>query len=242
MFINRSTRITGSLLILAACLHLAPTCEKSVRPGVNKKYKGKLNVDEWTERFESESREIFKHRDKIADTLRLRKGMDVADIGAGTGFFTRLFAARVGPEGRVYAVDIAADFLRHIDAQARERGVTNITTVLNKDRSAELPAESIDLAFICDVYHHFEYPRSMMRSIRRALRPGGEVVVIDFYRSEKNIEALKPKRQTWIREHVRIGRQEAIDEITSAGFQLVDDLPKTPYLKENYLIRFRKTD
>ncbi|MCG8404777.1 MAG: class I SAM-dependent methyltransferase [Phycisphaerales bacterium] len=231
----------------AVLLFIAGSCvtkdnahkERNVRPGINDRFKETLDVDEWIGRFEGESREIYKHRQAIVDSLGLRFGMDVADIGAGTGFFTLLFADRVGQAGRVYAVDIARDFLEHIELQAKEKRLTNIETILNKDDSAELPPTSIDLAFICDTYHHFEYPRTMMRSIHRALRPGGEVVVVDFHRSEANIAHLKPERQSWIRGHVRADQEQFIREIKESGFEFVSEVPEIP-LRENYVIRFRK--
>lgn len=213
--------------------------EQNVKPGINDRFKEELDVEEWVGRFEGESREIYKHRRAIIDALDLKPGMAVADIGAGTGFFTLMFAEQTGSTGKVYAVDIAKDFLDHIRSQAEEQGLTNIMTVLNKDDSAELPPNSIDLAFICDTYHHFEYPMTMMRSIHRAVRLGGHVVVIDFYRSEANIAHLRPDRKSWIRDHVRADREQFIREIIESGFELASKTSELP-LSENYLIRFRK--
>jgi ubiquinone/menaquinone biosynthesis C-methylase UbiE len=158
--------------------------------------------------------------------------MAVADIGAGTGFFTMMMSDRVGTSGRVYGVEIAGKFLERIEATAAKEGRKNVTTVLCTERSVELPAASIDLAFVCDTYHHFEYPHSTLRSIHRALRPGGMFVVVDF-------ERVEGKSRPWVLEHVRAGREAFISEIRSEKFELVD-LPPTPYLQENYMLRFRK--
>jgi len=111
--------------------------------------------------------------------------------------------------------------------------LTNITTIRCSQSSAKLPPESIDLAFICDVYHHFEHPGSTMRSILRALKPGGEVVVIDF----KRIEGVGSK---WVLDHVRAGEEEVTREVVADGFEVIRDGTQTPYLEENYLVRFRK--
>lgn len=206
--------------------------EQSARPDVNKEYKGKIEVQTWVERFEGESREIYTHREQIVDLVGLRPGMIVADVGAGTGLFTRLFAAKLGTTGRVFAVDITPDFLRHIEETAQAQGLKNITTVLCKDDSVELSPNSIDLAFICDTYHHFEYPRSTMQSLYRALRKNGEIVVIDFDR-------IEGQTRQWVLDHVRANKDIVRQEITSFGFKEIAS-PATPFLKENYLMRFRK--
>ena len=233
--------ILSSLALLAGgCTGSGLAREKSVKPGINDSFKGDVDVSKYEARFEGESREVYKHRQEILDATGLKPGMRIADIGAGTGFFTMLFAERTGAEGGAVAVDIAPNFISHIDKQAKERGLKNVETVLCKEDSVELPDGSVDLVFICDTYHHFEYPRSTLASIYSALRPGGEMVIVDFFRTEENIEHLPSDRQDWIRGHVRADRDEVTKEIEAAGFQALLDGPKTPYLTENYMTRFRK--
>lgn len=227
------------LLMTAGCAAPEPAPKASVKPGINKQFKGEVHVEDWVKRFEGDSREIFKHRRKILAAVDPRPGMTVADIGAGTGFFTRLFADAVRPGGKVYAVDISPDFLAHIDRLARERGMDHITTVRCRDDAVDLPPASIDLAFICDTYHHFEFPHSTMRSLHRAMKPNGELVIIDFNRHPERMTHLSADHRNWIQDHVRIGRAETIREVTADGFVHIDG-PPTPYLEENYLLRFRK--
>lgn len=206
--------------------------EKSVRPGINDEYE-KTKVDTWVERFESESREIYQHRREIVEAVGPRPGMDIADIGAGTGFFTELFAERVGPRGRVYAVDITPEFIQRIESRAKEKDLQSITAVLCREDSVNLPVASIDLVFLSDTYHHFEYPKSSLRSIHSALRPRGELVVIDF----KRIAGVS---RQWVLDHVRAGQEVVAKEITAAGFDRLPGASEKPYLKENYFLRFRK--
>lgn len=215
------------------CLQSSAKPEAGAPPSINDNFTGDVDVDKYVGIFEGESRELYKYRDQITAALKLKPDMDVADIGAGTGFYSMMFAKEVGPKGKVYAVDIAEEFLSHIRANAKQRGLTNITTVLCSDDSAKLPPESIDLAFICDVYHHFEHPGSTMRSIHRALRPGGELVVIDFTR----IEGVS---REWVLNHVRAGEEETTREIVADGFEVIRDVPDASYLKESYMVRFRK--
>jgi len=220
------------LLALAFSAAGAETAEQSVRSGVNDKYLAPdLDVDEWTQRFEGEAREIFVHRRDIVERLDLQPGMAVADIGAGTGLFVGPFAGAVGPAGRVYAVDISPRFVEHLKRRASDAGLAQVEVVLGKDRSPELPEDSIDLAFVCDVYHHIEYPRSMLASLRRALRPGAALVVIDF-------ERIPGRTRQWILDHVRAGKEEFTEEIEEAGFVLEQQVP-IDGLVENYMLRFR---
>jgi len=205
--------------------------EQSVKPGINADY-ANPDIPQWMGRFESESREIYKARNEIVADCRLVGGEVVADIGAGTGLFSLLFAKAVGQNGKVIAVDIVPEFLDLIQQRAGDESITNVSTLLCTERSVELPPNSIDIAFTSDTYHHFEYPRSTLASIYRALKPGGVFIVIDF-------ERIEGKSRDWILGHVRAGRETVIDEIASAGFEL-EKSPAAAYLAENYFLRFKK--
>jgi ubiquinone/menaquinone biosynthesis C-methylase UbiE len=204
--------------------------EQSVKPGINDAFKDPA-VDEFVGRFEVESREVFTHRNAIVKACGLRPGMVVADVGAGTGLFTRLFAEVVGDKGRVMAVDIAPKFIAHIEETARKAGLRNVVGVVGTDRSVELPADSVDLAFVCDTYHHFEFPLRTLETIHRALRPGGRLIVIDFHR-------IEGKSSEWVLGHVRAGQEVFTAEILKCGFRLAGE---EPLLKENYFLRFEKS-
>ena len=221
---------TTTLLCLLASLAFAQ--DASVKPGINDKFLDpKLNVEEWTKKFETESREIFHQREKIVAVAGLKPGMVMADIGAGTGIFTLHFAQAVGENGKVYAVEIAKNFLEHIKARASKASAANVQTILCTERSVELPETSIDLAFICDVYHHFEFPRASLATLHKALKPGGELVLIDFKR-------IPGESSDFIMGHVRAGQEVFEAEVTAAGFEKVDEVKDL--LKENYFVKFRR--
>ena len=148
--------------------------------------------------------------------------MSVADVGAGTGLFTRPFATQVGPQGKVYAVDITPQFVEHIAKMAKEEGLGNIVGILSSQTSAKLPAQSVELVFVCDTYHHFEYPAEMLDSIYKALRPGGRLIVIDRKRAD---------------DHVRADQKTVVQEVTAAGLKLLDQRDLTD---REYLLRFEK--
>jgi len=198
-------------------------------PEINEQYQNP-DFGRWQRNFETEGREVYEKRLAVVEAAAPQPGQTVADIGAGTGLFTRLFAARVGPQGRVYAVDIARNFVDGNVRRARQAGLENVVGVVSAQTDTRLEAGSVDLAFICDAYHHFENPPAMLASIRRALRPGGTLVVIDFER----IPGTSPE---WILKHVRAGKEDFRREIEAAGFRFVEEVK---LMRENYFLRFSR--
>lgn len=224
-------------LLLGACAaqtqQPSPTVEASVAPGINKAFVSpSLNTDEWADRFTGESREVHTARFAVLETIGLNKGSSIADVGAGTGLYVKLFAETVGSTGKVYAVDISEKFLKFIDENASADGLTNVETVLGEDRTTKLPNASVDFIFHSDTYHHFEFPAAMNADMLRALRSGGEMLVLDFER----IPGVTSER---LLEHVRAPKETVITEIEASGFVLIEEI-NLPDLKENYLLRFKK--
>jgi ubiquinone/menaquinone biosynthesis C-methylase UbiE len=217
------TRPAIGLALLALTALAVAAQEKSVRPGINDPFKDP-DVKEFQGKFEVESREVYTQREKIVAACKLKPGMVVADVGAGTGLFTRLMAKEVGRDGQVFAVDIAPKFLEHVQKTSRDAGLKNVTPVL-------CGPDSVDLAFICDTYHHFEFPERTLLSLHRAVKPGGRVVVIDFHR-------IQGKSSDWTMKHVRAGQEVFEKEIVSAGFEKADEVKDL--LKDNYFVVFTK--
>jgi SAM-dependent methyltransferase len=203
-----------------------------VVPGINTPYENP-DVKGFVSYFEGESREVYAHRKEIVAACPLKPGMAVADVGAGTGLFTRLLAAAVGPQGNVYAVDIAPKFLEHVKESCRQAGLTNVECIVCTQASVELPAASIDMAFLSDTYHHLEFPQKSLASIHRALRRGGQLVIVDYRR-------VPGKTAEWILKHVRASQEVVTSEIEAAGFRRVGE--EFPFLKENYGIRFERVE
>jgi ubiquinone/menaquinone biosynthesis C-methylase UbiE len=156
--------------------------------------------------------------------------MTVADVGAGTGVFSMLFAHEVGVLGTVLAQDIAPGFVRGIEVRAGREKLINVRTVLGDEKEARLPPGSVDLVFVCDTYHHFEYPQAMLASLRAALKPQGRLAVIDY-------EKIPGQSGGWVMGHVRAGRDTAIAEIEAAGFRLVRT---HSLLRDNYFLEFAR--
>ena len=209
----------------------APGPEQSVKPGINDSWRSG-RVASLVGRLESESREVWTERARIVEVVGARPGMVVADIGSGSGFLTELLARAVGPTGKVHALDINPRLLANIDTRARAAGLGNIETMHTPEASTPLAPGSVDLVFMCDAYHHLEFPRSTMRSIFAALRPGGELVLVD-------LERIPGTTSPSMLEHVRAGKEVFLGELIGDGFELVTE-HEVPELEENYVLRLRK--
>jgi len=217
--------------ILALTLVLLATplaAEEGAKPEINRPYVANTDVAAWNRAFESERREVYTKRDAIVAATGAKPGMSVADIGAGTGLFTMLFANAVKPGGSVVAVDISPAFVEYIQETAKKRRMRNVTAVLGNGSDVGLPEASMDLAYLSDVYHHFEHPEETLASIRKALKPGGRMVVIDY-------ERIPGKTSKARIEHVRVDKQQAIREIEAAGFKLLE---QKKLMRENYFLVF----
>ncbi len=225
-------RLSRHLVLWLCLLAVAATAvhaEQSVAPGINRHYESP-DFTQWRDTFEQPGREVYARRLEILAASAVQPGMAVADIGAGSGLFTLLFAREVGERGRVYAVDIAPEFVAGIQVRAQAEGFSNVVPVVSEQRSTFLAPNSIDLAFVCDTYHHFEYPQAMLASIHQALRPGGRLIIIDF-RREAGFSS------SWVMTHVRAGETQVIDEVSVAGFTLSD---RPAFLRTNYFLTFTK--
>lgn len=219
------------VLIFAASILTAWAQQPTITPTAKQLNKSfDADASQWTARFEHEGRAIYDKRYEILDEMHLKPGMDVADIGAGSGLFARLIAQRVGPGGTVYAVDIAKNMIEHIDKTAQEEHIANLKAVLGDPHSPKLAPDSVDAICIIDSYHHFEFPTDMLRDINKALRPNGVLMLIDF----KRIDGVS---RDYILKMVRAGEGTFTDEFQNAGFELVER--RDDMFPENYLLKFK---
>ena len=169
--------------------------------------------------FERPERDKEERPEQLIDALHIRPGATVADVGSGTGYFTRRLAEKVGPRGKVYAVDVQQEMLDKTKATVDKYKLANVEYVLALETNPRLPAASIDLAFLAYAYHEFADPEATMNAIRRALKPGGRVVVLE-YAKESKIAPASPLH--------KMSFDEIRREIEPMGFvidQLLDFLP-----------------
>ena len=200
--------------------------------GINERFRSsELDTAAMAARFESDDREAFGRRHDVVAALQIEPGMSVADVGAGSGFYASLMAAAVGSTGMVYAVEIAPNWIEYLNEKFAAEGLDNARVVRGTDASVELPDASVDLVFSSDTYHHFEDPPVILGSIYRALKPGGRWVVMDY----DKVAGVTP---SFLMDHLRIRKTEAVEEIQSAGFTLerMVDLD----LEQSYLAVFER--
>ena len=142
----------------------------------------------WLERAEREREESLS---ELISLLDITPGMAVADIGAGSGVITMKLADAVGPQGVVYAVDIQPEMLAAIESKVEEQGRTNVRTIEGTRKTPKLPAASIDLAIMVDVYHEFDFPHEMLTNMAAALRPGGRIAWVEYRKENPKIPILE---------------------------------------------------
>jgi len=152
--------------------------------GIGKSYMGReiaavmsYHGAPWLERPERTQEE---RPDLVLAALELKPGMQVADIGAGSGYYSSRLAERVGKDGVVYAVDVQPEMLDILRLRMKQQKVTNVRPILGTETDPRLPAGALDLAIMVDVYHEFEYPYEMLAAIVKALKPGGRVAFVEF--------------------------------------------------------------
>ena len=205
----------------------------SIPAGINDQFLDpEMNPEEWVNRFEGQSREIYAQRKQIVEAMGLSSNDSIADIGAGTGLFTKLFSQAVGSAGQVYAIDISPRMINHLENRVTLEGMSNVIVVRNDAMSVQLVSRKVDKAFVCDTYHYFEHPDAMLKSIHRSLNDGGELVVVDF-------ERIPGQSRDWVIGHVRAGKETFRAEIEASGFEFVKEIQVEGF-KENYMLVFRK--
>jgi precorrin-6B methylase 2 len=157
----------------------------------------------WLER---EEREREERTDLLLAALQLKPGMVVADIGAGTGYLSRRMAPAVMPGGKVLAVDVQPEMVSFLQGMVTKTGLAQITPLLGAERDVKLPADSVDLAIMVDVYHELAFPFEVMTSLVRALKPGGQLVFVEYRAEDPKvpIKALHKMSETQIKREAAV--------------------------------------
>jgi ubiquinone/menaquinone biosynthesis C-methylase UbiE len=166
------------------------------------------------------ARDAYQKPDEVVKALGLREGETVADIGAGSGYFTVRLSRAVGPTGRVYAVDVSPDMIRHLNHRIRDAKLANVVTVLSDPDDPLLPDSSVDCFVIVDTWHHIEGHAAYLSRLERMLKPGGRIVHIDF---QKRDLAIGPPVG------MKIAREDVVREMDAAGFRLAAEHTFLPY-------------
>ncbi len=165
-------------------------------------------------------RDAYQKPHEVLTALNIKPGEAIADIGAGSGYFSMKLAHFVGDKGKVYAVDVSPDMVRHVNRRIRETKTTNVVTILADNDDPLLADRSVNRFFICDVWHHVENQPKYLSLMKKMLKPGGEIVMIDFHKKEL---PFGPPMQ------MKIAREDVIKQLEANGFRLTKEHTFLPY-------------
>jgi ubiquinone/menaquinone biosynthesis C-methylase UbiE len=219
----RKFRLSCLCLLLLAL----PLAAQSEHPITGRRIAPTMSMSgaDWLDRSE---REMEENPEAAIEALKIEKGMYVADVGAGTGYFTIRMARRVGPTGRVYANDVQPDMLARLQDNVEKEHLNNVETVLGTQTDPKLPTGKLDLILLVDVYHEFSQPQHMLQEMKKALKPDGRLVLVE-YRKEDPTIPIRP-------EH-KMSAQEVKAEVEAEGYRLMQTLKTLP--RQNIFV-FRK--
>lgn len=178
--------------------------------------------------LEDPKRDAYQKPDEVLRALGVKAGEVIADVGAGSGYFTFRLAHQVGPGGRVYAVDVSADMVRHLHARVRDMGLLNVSPILAPPDDPLLP-QPVDRFVIVNVWHHVEDQARYLALMKKYLKPGGEVVMIDFHKRELPVGPPAG---------MKIAREDLVRQMQAHGFQVAAEHTFLPY---QYFLVFRAT-
>jgi ubiquinone/menaquinone biosynthesis C-methylase UbiE len=201
--------VSLALLLAANVIGAQITVAQGAHPISGRRYASVMGMEgaEWLERFERLAEE---EPDRALDALGNLTGATVADVGAGSGYFTVRLAARVGPKGHVYANDLQPEMLRMLDTRLARERIANVTLIHGAVDDPRLPASSIDLVLMVDVYHEFSEPQKMLRAIKRSLKPDGRLVLLEYRKEDPDLP---------IRFEHKMSIREARLELEAEGFR-----------------------
>jgi predicted methyltransferase len=210
------------LFLISAAIAFPQAAENA-----NKGYQTKEGRENVARTLAEPGREERQHPRDIVDAMGLKPGMTVADVGTGVGFMLPYLSHAVGDTGVVYAEDISNDFLDKAKMKAQVGSLKNVKFILGSERDPRLPADTLDAVVLLEVYHHFDYPESMLARIRDSLLTDGRLTIADYY---KRPEAMPGGRAM---EHIRLDEEDVIKEVEQNGFKLAfqhELVPKQMYV------------
>jgi ubiquinone/menaquinone biosynthesis C-methylase UbiE len=187
------------------------------------------DLSDYLAHLDSAERDRDQQPAAVLDALELRPGMAIADLGSGSGYFTRRLAQAVGETGRIYAVDIEPEMLRYVEHSVKQlEHVAPVSFILARPDDPALPAQSVDLIFLCNTFHHLSERVAYFRKTAAALRPGGRIAIIDFYHDARSGDVGFPRRHL-------VSRETVITEMTEAGYRLKEE---HAFLARQYFLVF----
>jgi len=215
----RHTVTTASLGLFTALVLSPIPAAGQTAPTAHEAHRLHTDVGAYIAALDDPARDAWQKPHEVIEALGLKEGERIADIGAGSGYFALRFARHVGA-GRVYAVDVSQDMVTHVQAQAKAAALGNVQAILARPDDPLLPEASIDRVFFCDVWHHVENQDAYLDKLTKALRPGGELVMIDFQKRELPVGPPVS---------MKIARGDLVAQLERHGFRLAREHTFLPY-------------
>ena len=225
----RQTVTTARICLFAALLPVPVAAAAQAVPSGHDAHRLHRDSAAYIAALEDPARDAWQKPQAVLEALALREGEQVADIGAGSGYFAIRFAREVGPGGRVFAVDVREDMLAHLDARAKAAQLTNVRPLLASAADPRLADASVDRVFFCDVWHHIEDQAGYLERLKSALRPEGQIVMIDFHKRELPVGPPVS---------MKIAREDLVAQMERHGFRLAREHTVLPY--QYFLVFTRK--
>jgi ubiquinone/menaquinone biosynthesis C-methylase UbiE len=219
--------------IVSILLLLASIAWAQVAREANQDYQTQEQRAKMVERLESPARLANLRLKELVSSLKIEPGSTVVDLGTGTGTLLQELSNAVGPDGRIVAEDIYADFLDRARERAREAGLNNVEFVLGTEVDPKLAPGGADLVVVVDAYHHFGYPEQMLAGIKRGLRPGGRLAIVEYHKKYGAMEVNPDFALT----HIRAGADQVVREVEAAGYKLQWNREHAP--GKQYIVMFR---
>jgi ubiquinone/menaquinone biosynthesis C-methylase UbiE len=203
-----------------------------VAENANSGYKTKEGRERVAKNLSAPDRDAKQKPQELVDAMALTPGMTVADIGTGVGYMLPYLSRAVGPKGQVLAEDIEDDFLDKAKTKKEQEHLANVSFIKGTVKDPNLPEGGVDVALALDSYHHYDYPEKMLAGLHKGLRPGGRLVIVEYY---KRPDAM-PNGNAM--QHIRLDEADVIKEIEADHFRLIS---KREHVKgSQYMLIFEK--
>lgn len=221
----KTSRRIGTTLV--AALLCAPTLIAQAPKGQHDMHRLHGDPAAYIAALEDPARDAYQKPHEVLQALAVKPGEVIADIGAGSGYFTLRLAHHVGPTGRIYAVDVSPDMIRHLNQRVRDAGLTNVSSILAPPDDPLIP-QPVNRFLIVDVWHHVEDQAAYLARMKKLLEPGGEIVMIDFHK--RDLPVGPPVE-------MKIAREDLVKQMAANGFALAREHTFLPY---QYFLVFRQ--
>jgi ubiquinone/menaquinone biosynthesis C-methylase UbiE len=208
-----------TVLVLLALLFTPALASAQTATTSHEAHKLHANPDEYIKALDDPKRDAYQKPHEVMEALAVKEGEVIADIGSGSGYFTLRLAKHVGPSGRVYAVDVSPDMIRHLNTRVRDAGLTNVSTILAPPDDPLVP-QLVDRFLIVDVWHHIDDQAGYLAKMKKRRKPGGHVIMIDFHKRELPVGPPVG---------MKIAREDLLKQMSSSGFRLAAEHTFLPY-------------